>query len=213
MNLELLPLRRHGRANAFRRDHIRRRRRRYPCRRTLRLRDSRRHQHRAEKQGSGEIVGRTGKMKRVSRIDKPSIGPRKQARANQKRDRAQTAERSLQFALLPFAHPPRHDSLRRRHRNVPERNDRDGTEKEQAASRQSGHDHSTRAEKLSGVKGSSFAETFNHERSKAARDGGGANTDDGQRETHHTLAPAVTIDRVEGPDAEYIVREVSEELN
>src|SRR5207237_10735221 len=94
----------------------------------------------------------------MSRVDKPGEGPRKQKWADDESDRAQTANRALQFALFLFAHVMSHDSLRGRKGNIPHRNHGDRRDVSRAVASETRDHHSNGAKKLAGVKCPLFAE-------------------------------------------------------
>src|SRR5947207_5446181 len=92
------------------------------CGGKIRLFDACCHQHCGEEKCGGQIISRGGDVEGMSRVDKPGEGPRKQKWADDESDRAQTANRALQFALFLFAYVMRHDSLRGGKSNIPHRN-------------------------------------------------------------------------------------------
>src|SRR5438094_880653 len=67
--------------------------------------------------------------------------------------------------------------------------------------------------KLADVKRPSFAETLHHSTSQSAGDRGGDDSDNHQRQSNHSLTPAVAINRIKRPHAKNIVREIGEKLD
>src|SRR5437667_11127802 len=94
----------------------------------------------------------------MSRVDEPAEGPRKQKWADHESDRAQAADRALQFALFSFAHMMRHDSLRGGKGNIPLRNHGNLRHIHRAISREPLDQHSERAEKLANAKSAALGE-------------------------------------------------------
>src|SRR5213593_3665382 len=151
-------------------------------------------------------------MKRALRIDEPGEYSRKQERSDHEGDGAKALNRSLQFALLAFAHTMRHHALRCRERNVPHRNYRNRRDINSARSRETSDQHTDRTEKLADVKRATLTEPSNDSSCESAGNRRGKNADDRERKANHAGAPGVSINGVERPDHEHFVRDIREEL-
>src|SRR6266480_1947176 len=146
------------------------------------------------------------------RIDEPGEDSREQERPDDERDGAQTLDRSLQFALLSFAHAVSHHSLRCWKGNVPHRNHRDRSNVKPAGSGQTGNDHSDCSEKLTDVKCPPFTEPRNDSSGESAGNRRRKHAYNCKRNTNGGLVPSVTINRIKRPDDENFVRDVGEKL-
>src|SRR5207249_12250489 len=138
-------------------------------------------------------------MKRMLWVDEPRENSRKQERPNDERDGAKTLNRSLQFALLAFAHAMSHHALRRRKGNVPKRNHRDRGHVNRACSGNPCNDHPEGAKKLPDIQSASFTKPGHDSSGESAGDGRRENAHDCERSADHTLAPVEAINRVERP--------------
>src|SRR5437773_7736474 len=148
----------------------------------------------------------------MSRIDEPGEYSREQKRPDDECDGAQALDRSLQFALLSFAHAVSHHSLRCWKGNVPHRNHRDRSNVQPAGSRQTGNNHSDCAEKLTDVKCAPFTEPRDDSSSESARNRRRKHAYNCKRNTDGGLVPSVAINRIKRPDDENLVRHVGEKL-
>src|SRR5213082_14854 len=177
------------------------------------LRNARRHRRRDEEQKCAEIPGRSRNGPLPFWVDEKRERERKQSRPEHHRDRAQTADGALQFALLRLAHAMRHHSVRRWARYVPDRNDRNRSQINRAASRQPSHQNSQPAKKLAEIKCPPFSDARDDRTHQPGRNHRGANAGERERRADASGRPRVTIDRVERPDVKNFVREVADELD
>src|SRR4029077_3051065 len=153
------------------------------------------------------------KVNCIFRIDEPSKNPKKQPWADNERDRTHALERALQFALFAFADAMSHHALRGWHGNIPKRNDWNRSQQPCSRFGQAGDKHSARTKKLADIKSPFFAETFHHYAGQSAGNRGGNDSDNHERQSDHSLAPAVAINRVKRPNAKHIVREIGQKLD
>src|SRR5207237_5359223 len=132
----------------------------------------------------------------------------KHPRPKNKGDRTHALKRALEFALLPFAHAVRHHTLRSRHRNVPERDDWNRSDKQCARFCDAGYKHSCSAEKLTNIESHFFAKAFHHSSGQAAGNDCCNGADEDERPPNVIGVPGKSIHGIKRPDAKYIVREV-----